>query len=163
MRHWSSELIAGALALAVAGCGDAMGVEGRELRALDRAIASTAAASSEERIERIDELERVPVTSERAMELKKLCLQSYRAFNRAQEQLARSRERMSSAERAVADARAREQAGAELDDQQRAELLRTSKQATDALVELGDLLDVAEALVGQCDERRQAMRALLDS
>jgi hypothetical protein len=149
--------------LLLAGCGKEGARELREFAKVESAIGLVAGASSFERGVRLEQLEKIEVSSKRVLDLKQSCLLAYRAFSRASHLLESARQRTTQVEAEVKTLRAKKEAGGTLTKEQELHVLEMSKAATETLKSVTKELDEAEVKVASCQAKRQALRHIMSS
>ena len=145
-------------ALLIWGCTDKAAVERREFQALEAAVGTVANASPEDRAIRLEQLEAVPVSAERIVELKRTCVASYRAFDQASQLLGKARTATKEAETAVRLANQKKEEAGSLSPDEELRIVEMGKKAADALKAVSGELEAAERLVAACGEARKNLR-----
>ncbi len=134
--------------------------ERREFRELERAINALAMAHPEDQGIRLKEMEEVQVNTVHGKEIKDHCVSSYRAFNEANELLAKARAKTREVEVATSEAQALKRIGEEISKEREAALKEMNRSAASSLSAVTASLDNAEKLIDVCEKKRSAFREL---
>ena len=162
MTRLRNSLLVGAVLICV-GCGDKGAKEFREYAKVESAIGLVANASAFERGPRLEQLEKIAVTSARVQGLKQSCLLAYQSFAEASSLLESARQHTAKVEAEVKILRARKEAGGSLSEAEEQRVLEMSKSAADSLKSVTKALDAAEVKVAACQAKRQALRHLMEN
>ena len=161
MRRSRSSVSAGLVLLSVlsaTACTDKAAEERREFLKLEAAVGTVANADPADRKIRLEELAAVPVSYERVVQLKKICLSAYQAFEQAGSLMHAAQAGTAAAEAKVAEADRKKALGAEMTPAEQAELLTLGKRAAALLEEMTVALTAAEKETAACQAARERLR-----
>jgi len=144
-------------------CGDNGTKELREFAKIEAAIGMVAGASTFDRNIRLEQLEKISITSKTVRELQQMCADAYRSFNRAAALLEAARQRTQAVEETVKDLKTKKETVGALTEEEASRVREMSRTATESLKSVTKELDAAEEKVAACQAKRSALRAKLSN
>lgn len=146
----------GVLVMASASCGSSDDVKEAtaQFERLEAALVTLAESPEQQWMDKLDEVERLPVSHPRVAEVRDLCVSAYQAFGDATLRLEEARHRVAGVE--ILANRGPGDAGAQKISRMRSEALKST-------AEVAETLDKAERLVESCVASRKRLRRDLAS
>ena len=122
-----------------------------------------AGASTFDRAIRLEQLDKIRVSSPSVSELQKMCSAAYRSFDRAAGLLESARQRTQAVENQVRTLQAKKATAGTLTAEEESHVLEMSKIAAETLKSVTKELDAAEEKVAACQAKRTELRRKLTS